>query len=73
MKRDLVRVGGEWRMRARDRGEWRRFRETVINETSYEAEGETQIDDRYRCQPHPGLQGKGRRATTYSFHEQNCM
>ena len=28
MKRDLV--GGEWRMRVRDRGEWRQLVETVV-------------------------------------------
>ena len=28
MKRDLV--GGEWRMRLRDRGDWRQLVETVI-------------------------------------------
>ena len=26
--------------------------------TSEEDEGETKIYDQYRCQPHPGLQGK---------------
>ena len=30
MKRDLVGVGVEWRMRARDRGEWRRLLETIV-------------------------------------------
>ena len=28
MKRDLV--GGEWRMRVRDRGEWRQLVETAV-------------------------------------------
>ena len=30
VKRDLEGVGGEWRMRARDRGEWRLLMETVV-------------------------------------------
>ena len=30
MKRDLVGVGGEWIMKARDRGEWIRLVETVV-------------------------------------------
>ena len=43
VKRDLAGVGGEWRTRASD-GEWRRRREN--------------IDDRYRCQPHPDFMNK---------------
>ena len=30
VKRDLVGVGREWRMKARDRGEWKRLVETVV-------------------------------------------
>ena len=30
VKGDLVGVGGEYRMRARDRGEWRRLLEKVV-------------------------------------------
>ena len=36
----------------RDRGEWR-----WVVETSDKDEGETNIDDQYQSQPHPGLQG----------------
>ena len=53
VKRGLAGVGGEWRMRARDRGEWRQRR----NGISDGEEGKTKLDDRYRCQPHPGLPG----------------
>ena len=52
----IGRVGVEWRMRARDRGSgvgWWRLQRNGISD---EEKGE-QIDDRYRCQPHPGLQG----------------
>ena len=51
MKRDLARVGGVWRTRTRDT--WRG--DGV--ETGSVTKKKEKIDDRYRCQPHPGLLG----------------
>ena len=53
IKGDLVGVGRVWRMRARVRGEWRRFLETAVTK---EKERKN-IDNWYQCQPHPGLEG----------------
>ena len=49
VKRDLSRAGGVWRTRPRDT--WWGDGGGI----SDEEEGKAKIDDRYRCQPHPGL------------------
>ena len=55
MKRYLVGMGGEERMRARDGGV-----ETVGGDGSETGavtkKKKGRYDDQYRCQPHPGLQ-----------------
>ena len=49
-------VEWQWRMRARNRGEWKLFVETVVK-TGLVMEKGGKIDDRYRYQPNPGLHG----------------